>query len=309
MASARPADSNCQLELYYDISYTTVSLIFLSPFVGYLISAFTVNQIHMTFGQRGIAIIGPGLRFAAYVVISQHPPYPVLVVFCIFAAFGNGLEDGAWNAWLGNMQNANEILGFLHGFYGLGATLSPLIATSMITTAHLQWSVFYYIMIGIAAVEMVACVCAFWTASGKRFRDDYLRTSDQSGGRIREVLSNRIIWICSIFVLISTGMEVAIGGWIVVFTMNVRHATPFAAGMSETAFWLGCTIGRVSLGFVTPRIGERLAILVCTSYRLQTFLLVLPNLLRRRYILRSPQPSTSSSTLFLRSPSPSQPWL
>lgn len=47
----------------------------------------------------------------------------------MLAGFGNGLEDGGWNAWIGNMESANELLGFLHGAYGLGATISPLIAT------------------------------------------------------------------------------------------------------------------------------------------------------------------------------------
>ena len=44
--------------------------------------------------------------------------------------------------------------------------------------------------------------------------------------------------------------------------MRVRNTEPFAAGMSAMAFWLGLTIGRVTLGFVTGRIGEKLAILV-----------------------------------------------
>lgn len=65
----------------------------------------------------------------------------------MIAGFGNGLEDGGWNAWIGNMANANEVLGFLHGFYGLGAAISPLIATAMVTKGHLQWFTFYYIMV------------------------------------------------------------------------------------------------------------------------------------------------------------------
>ena len=51
--------------------------------------------------------------------------------------FGIGLEDGGWNAWIGNMESANELLGFLHGAYGLGATISPLIATSIVTKGGL----------------------------------------------------------------------------------------------------------------------------------------------------------------------------
>lgn len=54
----------------------------------------------------------------------------------------------------------------------------------------------------------------------------------------------------------------AIGGWIVVFMTNVRHGSAFASGMTETGFWLGVTMGRFVLGFVSPRIGEKLAITV-----------------------------------------------
>jgi len=45
------------------------------------------------------------------------------------------------------MEKSNEVLGFLHGFYGLGATLAPLIATTMITKGNLQWYTFYYILV------------------------------------------------------------------------------------------------------------------------------------------------------------------
>ena len=79
----------------------------------------------MRWGQLGVAVIAPSFKIVAYVVTCVHPPYPVLPIIFMFAGFGNGLEDGGWNAWIGNMQNANELLGFLHGAYGLGATISP----------------------------------------------------------------------------------------------------------------------------------------------------------------------------------------
>ena len=59
-----------------------------------------------------------------------------------------------------------------------------------------------------------------------------------------------------------TDCIVALGGWIVTFMIRVRKATHFASGMTATGFWLGLTVGRVTLGFLTPRIGERLAISV-----------------------------------------------
>lgn len=68
------------LEEYYSIDYLTISLVFLSPIVGYTASALTNNVIHNKFGQRGVAAIMSISHLIAYVVIALHPPYPVLVV-------------------------------------------------------------------------------------------------------------------------------------------------------------------------------------------------------------------------------------
>jgi hypothetical protein len=45
------------------------------------------------------------------------------------------------------MENANELLGILHGAYGLGGAIAPLIATAMITKAYLPWYAYYYMMV------------------------------------------------------------------------------------------------------------------------------------------------------------------
>jgi fucose permease len=104
-------------------------------------------MVHLKLGQRGVAIICPLCHLTAYVVTAVHPPFPVIVIFFILAGFGNGLLDAGWNAWIGNMSNANEVLGLLHGCYGLGATIGPLVATSMIAKAGLPWYAFYYLMV------------------------------------------------------------------------------------------------------------------------------------------------------------------
>lgn len=103
--------------------------------------------MHVKFGQRGVAIVGPACHLISYIVFSVHPPYPVLVVMFIFVGFGNGLIDAAWCAWIGNMANSNEVSGVLQACYALGATIAPLIATALISKAGLGWYAFYYIMV------------------------------------------------------------------------------------------------------------------------------------------------------------------
>lgn len=255
---------HAQLQDYYHLSYAVVALVFLSPVVGYVLSALLNNLAHMRMGQRGIAIICPTCHLVAYLAACLHPPFPVVVIFFMLSGFGNGLEDAAWNAWVGNMQNANEVLGFLHGFYGVGATIAPLVATTMITKGGLHWYTFYYVMVGLASIELVTSTLGFWTATAAEYRARHPSTSEDS--RFKEALvkmpAARVSWICALFLFGYVGVEVALGGWITTFMIEVRHGSRFASGMSSTGFWLGMTVGRFVLGFVTPRIGESLAIMI-----------------------------------------------
>ncbi|RLL94100.1 hypothetical protein CFD26_103627 [Aspergillus turcosus] len=247
------------LEQHYSLTYTIVSLVFLSPLGGYILAALTNNHIHLRLGRRGVAIIAPSCHILSYIINCLHPPYPLLVVSFVFAGFGTGLADSGWNAWVGNMADANQVLGLLHGFYGAGAVLAPLVATALVTK------------IGCAAIELATSVYCFWDDTGAVFRRDTQQHSTPGGGGgggsgLRKALftkrAGRITWVCSVFLLLYVGVEVALGGWIVTFMMRVRHGEPFASGMAATGFWLGITVGRVVLGFVTPRIGEKLAITI-----------------------------------------------
>ncbi|KAG5928313.1 hypothetical protein E4U42_000856 [Claviceps africana] len=231
--------------------------------VSYVSSALLNNHLHHALGQRGIALICGGCHLAAYLVVALHPPYGVLVFAFVLAGFGNGVADAAWNAWVGSLANSSELLGFLHAFYGVGGVVSPLIATTMITKASLPWFSFYYIMIAVAGLETITLSCAFWSSSGTEYRRLYKTHELEHETRLRNVLfktpSARVSWVAALFLLCYVGVEVALGGWIVVFMLRVRQGEPFASGMSAVGFWLGITIGRAVLGFVTPRMGIKLS--------------------------------------------------
>ena len=192
--------------------------------------------------------------------MSQHPPYPAVLVFLVLVAYGNGLEDAGLNAFIGGLQSANELLGFLHGCYGLGGVIAPLIATTMITKGGLGWWTFSYVLLGAAIIELIIFPLSFKTADAKTYREEHAK--ENTGSTTSETLRNRIVWICAVFLLIYVGVEVSLGGWVVTFMLQIRGTGKFDAGISATAFWLGITIGRVILGFVTGRIGEKLAILI-----------------------------------------------
>lgn len=200
-----------------------------------------------------------------------------MVVFFIFAGFGNGLADAGWCAWTGNMVSANKVQGFLQAFYSLGATISPLIATELVTRHDKPWYTWYYVMVSpylvrspaqltyqqtaFAGLELIVCTAAFWHKTGAKYRAETAQESATAGSTTWAAVKNKVTLLCGAFFLVYVGAEVALGGWIVTFMLRVRNATPYASGMSATGFWAGMTAGRALLGFITERFGER----VCVS--------------------------------------------
>ncbi|EHK40212.1 hypothetical protein TRIATDRAFT_208188 [Trichoderma atroviride IMI 206040] len=253
------------LEEYYNLSYTVISLIFLTPFFGYSVAAFTNARIHVLFGQRGVAIMAPICHLITFAVLASHPPYPALVVCNAISGFGNGLTDACFCAWVGAMDKANTIQGFLHSCYSLGALFSPLIATSMVVKAGLPWYTFYYIMIGMSGLEFVGLVIVFWDKTGAAYQAEHANENAEAGAAgvgTREAMKSKVTWLCALFFFAYMGVEVGLGGWVVTFMLRVRHASAYASGISGSGFWAGMAVGRAALGFVTERFGERLCLAI-----------------------------------------------
>jgi fucose permease len=125
--------------------------------------------------------------------------------------------------------------------------------------------------IGGAVIELATSFAAFFPMTGQKYRESNLGTKAGSDSRLKEALRSRATWVASVFFFLYVGVEVALGGWVVTFMRRERAGGDFASGMVATGFWTGITLGRLVLGFVTPRLGEKLAVLVsCEMTTTQT---------------------------------------
>ncbi|KAH7178235.1 hypothetical protein DER46DRAFT_569879 [Fusarium sp. MPI-SDFR-AT-0072] len=146
---------------------------------------------------------------------------------------GIGLADAAWCSFIGQMKNSHEISGILQACYALGATIAPLVATSL------------------SGDELIALIITFWTHTGDVYLSEAPSASGAKSGRMRQVLKNKLSWIFTFFVFAYCGAEVALGGWVVVFMQKRRNASAIVGSSVATGFWGGMTIGRLFLSLIT----------------------------------------------------------
>ncbi|KAJ5379854.1 uncharacterized protein N7496_002282 [Penicillium cataractarum] len=259
------------LETYYGVSYLQVSLVFLSPIIGFIISTLTNHTLHTLLGTRGVAAIGGICQLIAYIVSSFHPPFYALILAYALVGLGAGFKNATWNSFISGLEHANELLGLLHGFYGLGATVLPALASSLLSSKNWQWFMIYYILIGMAASDLALSVTVFRSHDAQKYyaaheiemhaQPSSAEASDnierQAGRKSESVtlqcVKNKVVLLCSCYLLAYVGSEVSLGGWLVTFMTKVRHGNSFDSGMTSTGFWAGIAIGRMVLGFVTGR--------------------------------------------------------
>jgi fucose permease len=241
--------------------------------VGYTLAAFANNAIHTRYGQRGIAIIGPGLHVVAFLAVALHPPYLVLILVFVLAGLGSGLVDAGWNAWIGSMPDSSGIMGSLHSSYSLGAALAPVVANAVITKLGWRWYGFYYLMALASAVELCSSAAAFFSKTGEQYRLHHATPSEpdifhdqpiledslpdkKRRSPVVQALGNPSTWLISIFIFLYAGIEISLADWIMTLAVDHRDQTPFAGSMLTFAFWGGLTSGRIVVGFLIPLISS-----------------------------------------------------
>jgi len=118
-----------------------------------------------------------------------------------------------------------KVLGYMHSCYGVGATLAPIIATQLISRGCV-WSTYYFITLALSTL------CIF--ALGLTFRNEHKNSSqsdvsrrDAQRGKLGIAVRSKITWVAAIFIFLYQGAEVALGGWLVTFMIQVSLSTAF----------------------------------------------------------------------------------
>lgn len=299
LCNVTPRSANKQQPRYYGIGYAVVSLIFVGNALGFIAGAFFVDAIRERVGHAKTLAVGQGLISLGYIPMIATAPYPAIVVSFFFVGFGMSINLAMGNVFCGSLSNSTTALSMMHGSYGIGGTVGPLLATSMVTVFGVIWSRYYALSLGLAALGGVCGTCAFWDY--ERDTQQHLgSTGGQSAGTTAatvaaaprrdwradvaamvSALSNRVVLLGALFIFAYQGAEVSISGWVNTFLMDSRHVSDGSVGYVTAGFWGGITLGRFLLAPPAHRIGEKLfvVIVVVGACAFQLVVWLVPNLI------------------------------
>ncbi|KAI0822943.1 MFS general substrate transporter [Trametes gibbosa] len=253
-----------RIQANYHVNFAVVSLLFVFNTIGFISGAFANIYLTDRFGFGKVLVMGSLCQVVAYAMLSPAGPFSLMCAGFVLIGFGLSLQNAHCNGFVASLKRSSHTkMGFLHGSYGLGALISPLVATQF-AESPTHWSFHYLISMGI----YIANTCILWTVFRGRLQQDVMEEEGESGvnenavvdsNKYKQVLGLKEVHILSVFSLIYVGLEVTMGGWSVTYILERRNGNS-SAGYIASGFFGGLMLGRILLMWLNKKIGERLAL-------------------------------------------------
>jgi fucose permease len=218
-------------------------------------------------------MLAQSLMTIGYTAIVCTPPFPVVVAAYFFLGLGMAFNLAMGNVFAANLHNGTKMLGAMHGAYGLGGTIGPLIATAMVTSGHLVWSRYYLLTLSATVFNLFFAGWSFWYYEAEPGQP-LLNTMQRVASRIQngqaqpkqpgqfaamaKAFKSKTVVLGALFIFAYQGAEVSISGWVISFLIATRHGNPSAVGYVTAGFWGGITLGRFLLSHPAHKIGEKI---------------------------------------------------
>ena len=236
----------------YHLTPATVTVLFISQVTGYAIAAATSSLLSSYLGLARSLLLASISLTSALSIYAFTTHWWVMVAAGLLLGLGAGLIDAGINTFIANDQRNANLLGMLHAFYGVGALLGPILATTLLALGF-YWQHIYFV---VAAIVSMTIIGMLWAVL-HRYPPMILKlaTNINPKANLRRALKTPIVLVSSLLLLIYVGTEVSIGNWAYTVQHVSRGIPAWIAGYSIAGYWLGLTLGRLAMGQLVKHLG------------------------------------------------------
>lgn len=207
--------------------------------LGVVLSGFLIRSIRPKYLlMLGLFFVGSG---STTIVLTSS--FPVLLLGQMVIGLAFGFVDISLNtiATLAFQETLSSDLNTIHGLFGLGALLGPLIlAFGLHFFNSLEFS--YFIGAGVAAITILLVLLQRLPEPARQATD--VEQKRAANRELRKVLRQGFLWLMVLQLSIASAAEIGFRSWIVTAVSQSAPTSLVLAAPVATAFFLGMTAGR-----------------------------------------------------------------
>ncbi len=259
-------------------------------FAGYISMAITVctivssllsGKIIAKLGTGKVTFISCVMTCTALIGFFASPNAYWLFLFAIPLGLGAGTVDSGLNNYVALHYKAHH-MSWLHCFWGVGATLGPIIMAMFINRDG-AWRKGYF---AVAMIQLVLVIVLFlslplWDKIAKLRGNSGYDEKEESTDTIihtntKPIKIKGVKYAMAAF-LFYCGAEAAVGLWGSSYLVEVRELDIGMAAAWVSFYYAGITVGRLITGFITMKLDNKWLILLGGGLAgLGTILLIVP---------------------------------
>jgi fucose permease len=233
-------------ELHQPLSALGLLLVYST--IGFLLLNLALGRVSRWLGLRWMLVIGSFL-YAASLSLVAAASWPVVIAGAVLWGLAAGFSNGAVNVY-STLRMSGGAMQVLHGCWGIGTLLGPLLVTGLLVTHH-SWR------LALLTMAVLQALLGLWALASGQW-PSLSRPAHETGQRLR-LSSPLLLGILAFFLY--TGAEWSVGQWAFTVLTENRGYPIAVAGLLVSLYWTGITVGRLAGGVVGLRLATRLLLL------------------------------------------------
>ncbi|MEK4825580.1 MFS transporter [Niallia sp. FSL W8-0951] len=252
------------MEVEFKAPLETAGVLFMTIAAGTIISSFISGIVLKKFGTGMVTFVSCFMTAGALLGFHFAPSIIWLFIFAIPLGLGAGAVDTGLNNYVASHYKAHH-MSWLHCFWGVGATLGPIVVAQFISRDN-SWRSGYF---AIACIQFILVVILLFTLplwekiekipkqENENNREDSTSTLDETYLENQKPWQIRGVKLALLAFLFYCGAEAAVGLWGSSFLVNVKNLSIDVAAKWVSLFYAGITIGRFITGFITLKMSNQ----------------------------------------------------
>ena len=240
------------VQVDFDVTLSALGALVSAATLGRMITSAGSGPLINRFGIATVMMLGVSITAGSMFGFALAPSWFVVML----VAFGSGVGAGAMatglNAFAAVHFSARR-MNWLHGSYGIGSTIGPLLITTIVIDLALDWRWAYVVF---TLIRLVILALFYITRDRWRISEALEKRDAASHARLGNTLRLPIVWLMVATFAFATGVELVTGQFAHSFLIESRLIDPKTAGAWVSLYWASLTIGRFVSGFIIARVSS-----------------------------------------------------
>jgi fucose permease len=220
------------------------------------LSSILSGTIVAKWGAGGVTFISALLTGGALLGFSFSPSFLCLILLTIPLGLGQGAVDAGLNLYVAQHYSSRH-MSWLHCFWGMGATMGPLIMTRALAQGN-AWRPGYrtvsIIQLSLAAIVVFSLAKGLWKE--QKSSEDNRKNSEEDQLTQRQPARKGARFLAVFLFFLYSGLEFSMCVWVNSVMIESRHMSIYLAGITASSCYAAIMTGRFLSGFVVNRLGN-----------------------------------------------------